>query len=60
MADGTTHAPRVVVTDAPDMVAVELISAGLGEFNTARTGVDDHRPLTVLVTDPETKRSSVA
>jgi len=56
MADGTTHAPLIVVTDAPEAADVELISAGLAEFNTQRAGFSDRRPLAVLVTDPETKR----
>jgi hypothetical protein len=37
MTEPTTRAPLVFVTDAVEMADVEVISAGLDEFNTERT-----------------------
>jgi GNAT superfamily N-acetyltransferase len=51
MADQT-----LFVTDAPDADDVALIAAGLDEFNTEQAGVNDRRPLAVLVKDPATNR----
>jgi GNAT superfamily N-acetyltransferase len=48
--------PDLIVTDAPDSDAVALISDGLDTFNADMVGVNDRRPLAVLVTDPETGR----
>ncbi|MFI9269577.1 GNAT family N-acetyltransferase [Kitasatospora sp. NPDC052896] len=42
------------VTDAPRPADLALISEALDRFNTERTGIDDRRPLAVLVRDPET------
>jgi GNAT superfamily N-acetyltransferase len=58
----TTHSapPRpetradLVVTDTPESAHLALISDALDRFNIERTGVDDRRPLAVLVRDPET------
>lgn len=41
------------VTDAPAVEDVALISGALDDFNAQRTGIDDRRPLAVLVRDPE-------
>lgn len=48
--------PDLIVTDTPDPEAVALISDGLDTFNVEQTGVNDRRPLAVLVTDPESGR----
>ncbi|MBV2156482.1 N-acetyltransferase [Kitasatospora sp. SUK 42] len=55
---GTTR-PRadLVVTDAPAPADFATISDGLDRFNVERIGVDDRRPLAVLVRDPETHRT---
>ncbi|GIG62650.1 N-acetyltransferase [Longispora fulva] len=48
--------PEIVVTDAPDAGDVALIADSLTEFNMQATGLNDHRPLAVLVQDPQTHR----
>jgi GNAT superfamily N-acetyltransferase len=45
---------RVTLTDAPDPSATAVIADGLAEYNDAKAGLRDHRPLAVLVSDPET------
>lgn len=49
-------APRtdLVVTDSAMPADIAVISEALDRFNTERTGIDDRRPLAVLVRDPET------
>ena len=49
--------PLVVVTDAIDAQAREAINGGLHRFNIEQTGIDDWRPLAVLISDPETRRA---
>ena len=49
-------APSIFVTDLPDAQDVALISDALDDFNVQETGIDDRRPLAVLVRDPETQR----
>jgi GNAT superfamily N-acetyltransferase len=49
-------APSIFVTDLPEAEDVALISNALDEFNVQETGIDDRRPLAVLVRDPETKQ----
>jgi GNAT superfamily N-acetyltransferase len=44
----------LVVTDAPGGEAEAAIRDGLGAYNLDRAGYRDHRPLAILVTDPET------
>lgn len=44
----------LVVTDSPMPADIAVISDALDRFNTERTGIDDRRPLAVLVRDPET------
>ncbi|MFD9425758.1 MULTISPECIES: hypothetical protein [unclassified Streptomyces] len=43
---------ELVVTDDPNPADMALISDALDRFNIERTGVDDRRPLAVLVRDP--------
>ncbi|GIG55977.1 N-acetyltransferase [Longispora fulva] len=52
----TPSFPEIVVTDAPDAGDVALIADSLTEFNAQVTGFNDHRPLAVLVRDPQTHR----
>ncbi|MFB6715342.1 MULTISPECIES: GNAT family N-acetyltransferase [unclassified Streptomyces] len=44
----------LVVTDVPAPADIAVLSDGLDRFNIEKTGVDDRRPLAVLVRDPET------
>src|SRR5256885_16692669 len=46
--------PRVAVTDAPDARVEAAIGEGLRRFNAQQSGIDDSRPLAVVVSDPET------
>ena len=46
----------LVVTDAPMPADTAVISDALDRFNIEKTGVDDRRPLAVLVRDPETRQ----
>ena len=52
-ADGTVE-PLVTVTDAPDPRVEAVVSAGLRRFNFEQSGIDDSRPLAVVVSDPRT------
>lgn len=47
--------PILTVTDAPDPQAEAVIGEGLRRFNVEQSGIDDSRPLAVVVSDPETK-----
>jgi GNAT superfamily N-acetyltransferase len=49
--------PILTLTDAPDEAAKAAISDGLHEFNDAQAGFADSRPLAILVTDPETRKT---
>ncbi|MGW3654519.1 hypothetical protein ACWD6R_01835 [Streptomyces sp. NPDC005151] len=44
----------LVVTDAPMPADIAAISDALDRFNIEKTGVDDRRPLAILVRDLET------
>ncbi|MFE1552049.1 GNAT family N-acetyltransferase [Streptomyces sp. NPDC058718] len=46
----------LVVTDAPLPADIAAISDALDRFNREKTGVDDRRPLAVLVRDPRTQQ----
>ena len=46
--------PTIVVTDAPDAAAAEVISKGLNDYNDEVTGIRDRRRLAVIVRDPAT------
>ena len=48
------HEPRVAVTDAPDARVEAAIGEGLRRFNAQQSGIDDSRPLAVVVSDPDT------
>lgn len=48
--------PTIFVSDAPDAGDVALISNALDQFNIQESGIEDLRPLAVLVEDPETRR----
>ncbi|MFJ8849314.1 GNAT family N-acetyltransferase [Streptomyces sp. NPDC102437] len=52
------HEPRteLVATDAPMPADAMVISDGLDRFNIEKTGVDDRRPLAILVRDLETRQ----
>lgn len=53
MTDQTT---TIVMTDSPDADDIAMIADGLDEFNTIQAGINDRRPLAVLVRDPESNR----
>ncbi|MFE5095656.1 GNAT family N-acetyltransferase [Streptomyces sp. NPDC056638] len=53
-SDTTVSTPNLVVTDAPIPADIAMISDALDRFNIEKTGVEDRRPLAVLVHDPET------
>jgi GNAT superfamily N-acetyltransferase len=46
----------ISVTDLDEPEASAVISAGLDDFNVEVTGIQDRRPLTVLVREPGTDR----
>jgi GNAT superfamily N-acetyltransferase len=56
MTERMTRAPHIFVTDVPEAADVELISAGLDEFNTEQAGVNDRQSLAVFVRDSDTGR----
>ncbi len=45
--------PTVVVTDTPDPDDAAVIGRGLGAYNREQTGINDHKPLAVLVKDAD-------
>jgi hypothetical protein len=46
--------PAISVTDALDDGARTVIADGLSGYNYAKVGYRDHRPLAVVVSDPDT------
>jgi GNAT superfamily N-acetyltransferase len=48
--------PAIDLTDSPGADEVARISAGLDEYNVELTGIDNRRPLAVLVRHPATGR----
>jgi GNAT superfamily N-acetyltransferase len=48
------HEPRVRVTDRPGPAVEGVVGGGFRRFNVAQSGVDDSRPLAVVVSDPVT------
>lgn len=64
MARTPSHAPdlpgrpalELVLTDEPSLCDAAVISNALDRFNTDITGIDDRRPLAVLVRAPGTRR----
>jgi GNAT superfamily N-acetyltransferase len=49
--------PALIVTDAPEREALDVIANGLRDFNEEVSGISDHRPLAVIVRDPSTGKS---
>jgi GNAT superfamily N-acetyltransferase len=45
---------RLEVTDAPPADAEAAIRDGLSDYNLQKAGYRDHRPLAILVSDPDT------
>jgi GNAT superfamily N-acetyltransferase len=45
--------PTILVTDIIDPAAQEAIGGGLDRFNEEVTGINDRRPLAVVLRDPE-------
>jgi GNAT superfamily N-acetyltransferase len=45
---------RLIVTDSPAADAEAVIRDGLSDYNFSKAGYRDHRPLAILVSDPET------
>lgn len=45
---------RLVVTDSPAAEAEAVIRDGLSDYNFSKAGYRDHRPLAILISDPET------
>ena len=45
--------PLITVTDAPDPRVAKLIGESLRRFNAEKSGIDDSRPLAVVVSDPD-------
>jgi GNAT superfamily N-acetyltransferase len=45
---------KITLTDAPDPADTAVIEEGLAGYNDEKAGLRDHRPLAVLVSDPET------
>ena len=54
MAATAEGEPNVAVTDVLDDSARAVIADGLAGYNDEKAGYRDHRPLAVLVSDPDT------
>jgi GNAT superfamily N-acetyltransferase len=52
----TDQTVTIVMTDSPGADDVAVIADGLDEFNMIQAGINDRRPLAVLVRDPESNR----
>ena len=50
------QAPQIVLTDAPEASELAVIRRGLDAFNLAASGIDDQRPVALLVKDPVTQQ----
>ena len=46
--------PRVIVTDTADPRVEKVVGEGLRRYNAEQSGIDDSRPLAVVVSDPDT------
>jgi GNAT superfamily N-acetyltransferase len=46
--------PKIIVSDTPEAGDLAVINDGLRDYNTAKAGYDDYKPLAVFVTDPAT------
>ena len=51
---GTDVEATLTVTDAPGTAAEAAIRDGLSDYNFDKAGYRDHRPLAILVSDPQT------
>jgi len=51
---GRGREPQITVTDSPDPRVEAAIGNGLRRFNAQQSGIDDSRPLAVVVSDPDT------
>jgi GNAT superfamily N-acetyltransferase len=47
--------PVITVTDAPDPRVETVVGQGLRHYNAEQSGIDDSRPLAVVVSDPDTR-----
>lgn len=47
--------PQIVLTDNPEASELAAIRRGLDAFNRAACGIDDQRPIALLVKDPSTQ-----
>ena len=47
--------PIVTVTDEPEPGIERIIGDGLRRYNAEQSGIDDSRPLAVVVSDPDTR-----
>jgi GNAT superfamily N-acetyltransferase len=47
--------PQIVLTDTPEASELAAIRRGLDAFNLAASGIDDQRPVALLVKDPVTQ-----
>lgn len=47
-------AARIAVTDEPSAADESVVRDGLAAYNFEKAGYRDHRPLAILVSDPET------
>jgi GNAT superfamily N-acetyltransferase len=45
----------ITVTDAPDASVERAVGDGLRRYNAQQAGIDDVRPLAVVVSDPDTR-----
>jgi GNAT superfamily N-acetyltransferase len=48
------ESPQIVLTDTPEASELAAIRRGLDAFNLAASGIDDQRPIALLVKDPTT------
>jgi GNAT superfamily N-acetyltransferase len=49
-----TRQPVITVSDTPDPRVETVIGEGLRRYNAEQSGIDDSRPLAVVVSDPDT------
>ena len=54
MSAESRREPRVIVTDTADARVESIVGEGLRRYNAEQSGIDDSRPLAVVVSDPET------
>jgi GNAT superfamily N-acetyltransferase len=49
------ESPQIILTDTPEPGELAAIRRGLDAFNRAASGIDDQRPIALLVKDPATQ-----